>query len=629
MNSYVRRNCTWIYSQRGNLAALALVAAALASFPVSTQGVTVADFGFGSMRMNNAQALGSRPLLLIVANYAGTPALANLDWESLIFATNGLSLSAYYREVANGRFNWAGAGLLLPTFSQADRSTNNMPGQIIAAAQAQANFDFATFDANRDRIVTSDELAILIIDNLTDGGGQTRAQSLTLPSPSTTTIRLNLEVSRAAHQESLMTFCHEICHTLGALDLYSAGNGLHSRISLMGPTSATDNNRQSYHLDPWHKLVLGWCEPRIVSLRGGGRAAIPAAQLSRTDAPVLLFDPLRGPSEFYLLEYRTQSTLAVGAGFDINVASQGLMVWHVWQNPDHTPVLCSPHTTLPFPSQLGWTYCKKCTGMYFKPGQPASNCPAGGAHEPLDENTYSMVQNAASDPGQSNWRWCRKCEGMFFGGNALPTRCPEDNGPHDGSQSGNYSLRYQGQPMNGGLNGWRWCSKCQGLFSGGAATAAGVCPVSGQHDGQTSADYRLHYNSWGVFHESAPANGLGFSTAWWLGTTTPASRWFSDVSPVPVQYQPKALLNGGDTLLVEWTSELAPPPFSGETWVDYAFLSPGNGTFLLPYNSLRHAVDASPFYTRIMIKPGSGNEAIKIRQSVRLEAPLGPVTIGR
>lgn len=595
----------------------------------SAYGVSVVDFGFGSMRMNNTLPLGNRPLLVIVANYAGTPTLTNHNWETLIFGNNAVSLRDYYREISNRRFNWTRGGLLQTSFSQFDRTTNNQPKQIIAQARSQANFDFSTFDSNHDGVVTSDELSILIIHNLADAGGQTGDVTTTLPSPSTSSINLNLRVSNAAHKESLMTFCHEICHTLGALDLYSGGNALHQGISLMGPTVASDSNRQSYHLDPWHKMMLGWCEPRILSLRGNGSIVIPAAQLGRVEAPFLLFDPLRGQSEFYLLEYRTPSTLGAGGGFDTNVASQGLLIWHVWQNPDHTPVLSSPHTTLPFPSQLGWAYCKKCSGMFFKPDMPDSNCPAGGTHELFDSHTYSMVQNAPNDPGQPNWRWCGKCEGMFYGGNALPTRCPADNGQHDGNQSGNYSLRLQSQPMNGGQNGWRWCSKCQGLFYSGATTSAGVCPVSGQHDGQTSSDYRMHYDNWDVLHESAPSNSLGFSTAWPLGMITPPSRWFSDTSEVLVRYQAKAFLDGGDSLLVEWTSELAPLPLSGETWVDYAFGPAGNGSFQSPFNSLRRAVDASPFYTRIKIKPGLGNEIIFVRQSLRLEAPLGPVTIGR
>jgi hypothetical protein len=52
------------------------------------------------------------------------------------------------------------------------------------------------------------------------------------------------------------------------------------------------------------------------------------------------------------------------------------------------------------------------------------------------------------------------------------------------------------------------------------------------------------------------------------------------------------------------------------------------GTFDQPFGSLGEAVAFSPFYRRILIKPGTGHETLTVRQSVRIEAPLGPVTIG-
>jgi hypothetical protein len=153
-------------------------------------------------------------------------------------------------------------------------------------------------------------------------------------------------------------------------------------------------------------MRLGWCEPRIVSLRSSDSAVIPAAQFQQPDAPVLLFDPVRGMSEFYLLEYRTNNT-SIQAGFDADVSQQGLLIWHVWQNPDHSPVLTSVHTTLPYPSQTGWTICKKCKVMFFRPGMGSSRCAAGGGHEPFDTHDFSMVWNSPADPGHAlpgGWR---------------------------------------------------------------------------------------------------------------------------------------------------------------------------------------------------------------------------------
>ena len=56
---------------------------------------------------------------------------------------------------------------------------------------------------------------------------------------------------------------------------------------------------------------------------------------------------------------------------------------------------------------------------------------------------------------------------------------------------------------------------------------------------------------------------------------------------------------------MEWASELPPPAFAGETWVDYANAGfSGSGTFDLPFGSLGEAVAFAPFYRRILIKSG-------------------------
>jgi hypothetical protein len=102
----------------------------------------------------------------------------------------------------------------------------------------------------------------------------------------------------------------------------------------------------------------------------------------------------------------------------------------------------------------------------------------------------------SSGAGQSNWRWCSKCQGLFYGG-ALGV-CPA-GGTHTKSGSGDYVLPTSGA----GQSNWRWCSKCQGLFYGGAL---GVCPAGGTHtDPATSGswDYVL------------PTSGAGQSNWRW------------------------------------------------------------------------------------------------------------------
>jgi hypothetical protein len=47
--------------------------------------------------------------------------------------------------------------------------------------------------------------------------------------------------------------------------------------------------------------------------------------------------------------------------------------------------------------------------------------------------------------------------------------------------------------------GWRFCSKCNGLFFSGGG-AAGTCPAGGGHDGAASGDYALWAEDEGTFN---------------------------------------------------------------------------------------------------------------------------------
>ena len=100
---------------------------------------------------------------------------------------------------------------------------------------------------------------------------------------------------------------------------------------------------------------------------------------------------------------------------------------------------------------------------------------------------------------QSGWRWCSRCQGLFFGTNPGST-CPE-GGEHTSTGSGNYVLLNNAQGAPGQAN-WRWCNKCQGLFFGGGA-ASSTCPEGGTHTSTGSGNYtlmqrrpNLHQSNW-------------------------------------------------------------------------------------------------------------------------------------
>jgi len=140
--------------------------------------------------------------------------------------------------------------------------------------------------------------------------------------------------------------------------------------------------------------------------------------------------------------------------------------------------------------QSGWAWCQKCQGMYFTGSADQGACPAGGAHDGSASGHY-MVDNGA-DPkahphGQSEWSWCHKCQGLFYGPQVAGSRCPSGDA-HDGAGSGDYTLDAEADDTPASQQrGWRWCSKCQGLFYAG--NNAGVCPAGDGHDGSGSGSY--------------------------------------------------------------------------------------------------------------------------------------------
>ena len=88
---------------------------------------------------------------------------------------------------------------------------------------------------------------------------------------------------------------------------------------------------------------------------------------------------------------------------------------------------------------------------------------------------------------QPGWRWCSKCEGMFYAkATAGMGVCPA-GGAHVSAGSGLYAERIGEYCSQQG--GWRWCHKCEGFFYGRASAGKGHCPAGGAHDDTGSGHY--------------------------------------------------------------------------------------------------------------------------------------------
>jgi M6 family metalloprotease-like protein len=329
----------------------------LAIFAVLASGLAraaapdLAEFGWGQNK-----ASGTRPLLVIWAREADDAPPDRLVryrqyLQDLVFGRSAsataqppleteLSVIGYYAEVSEARFNWKPAGFVGPVAAKVKvPATADIARAAIEAAARDAKFDFRAFDRNGDRTVAPDELTVLVIANskLSEGqNGQFIGRAFPIPEQGVSFAGGYAVVGEGG---SFATINHELFHRIArhAVDIY--GNpqrcfGLHFRTALMAATIVGEvDAKMTFHPTPFDKMLVGWNEPRLHPIHVPAKAQLAAQHVPLSKAferkqPILLYDTRKGPSEFFLLEYRTPDA----SGYDRNVADSGLMIWHVLLN---------------------------------------------------------------------------------------------------------------------------------------------------------------------------------------------------------------------------------------------------------------------------------------------------------
>ena len=149
------------------------------------------------------------------------------------------------------------------------------------------------------------------------------------------------------------------------------------------------------------------------------------------------------------------------------------------------------------PLQAGWRWCSKCEGMFYAAASAGMGvCPAGGTHIQTGSGHYlAIFGETTSGKLQGGWRWCSKCQGMFYAAASAGMGVCPAGGTHIQTGSGHYAVLLPAEtaaPLQQG--GWRWCSKCQGMFYAAASAGMGVCPAGGAHI-QTGSG---HYGFWSL-----------------------------------------------------------------------------------------------------------------------------------
>lgn len=618
------------------LAGLCLLLAEL-----SARGATLADFGY-----DRFDPPSSRFLLVLLANFtnhADHPFRFGTDYgaatnyyDNWVFNPTNQpdSLNGYFNEISNGRFTWRRGGTIMVLLStnQSWASyeartgdgglanllySSNLVHQAMITNQSNS-FSFTDYDADHDTNVTATELTILSISNDDTFGGGVRGAGTVQPPGYP--VSFSGSVALTPFDWGLGTFAHELIHRLEAprsLDLYGE-SCLGKYLNVMSCSMAAS---EICHVDPWHKLQFAWSEPVIASLRTGGVFTLPAAQLGRSNAPLILYDAspanTRGVKEFFLLEYRTPTVSTIGGGYDKSVPAAGLVIWHVAHQADNSPV-GFVDAALP-KAERGWGLCTNCHGLWlFATG---GRCPATGSAHLTEEKfkDFVLVKDDPFSPGEHGWCCCSRCQQLFSFAWQVQSVCPA-GGTHDSTGSGAYCVPRLGDPEAiGGGSRWHRCTHCQVLFRDPPANT--VCPAATNHCAGTESYLVTTTGAWAMTTEGAPNFELGGSTPWGSGVNLPRLHWY-DGTEMPVGIAVHPFSTGAESITIEILSQY-------DTWVDFNYTGTENGTFGQPWNTFAEGVAATGHGGTMRIKTGRSAETARVTKHLFIQAYNGPATIGR
>lgn len=242
------------------------------------------------------------------------------------------SVRDYFLEVSRGQFTIEDAGVL--GWYDADHAPSDYwpgGGRIGRDSGAEAirmaarDIDLAAFDEDGDGQLRPDELAVVFMrPGRGLGGGLTRKVGADhVPRGEGKGVVVDgvrvlhvCEVSIGSPPRPGIV-AHELSHLLLHLDdMYYPG----FNPAAAGPYSLMDRHGWAPHLDPVHKLKLGWLTPELAPLSGS--YSLPA--VADTDRVLVLATADRGPDEYFLVENRWPT-----GRYDENLPSRGLGVWHV------------------------------------------------------------------------------------------------------------------------------------------------------------------------------------------------------------------------------------------------------------------------------------------------------------
>jgi hypothetical protein len=106
--------------------------------------------------------------------------------------------------------------------------------------------------------------------------------------------------------------------------------------------SVMDSHFDANHFDAFHKLKSGFVTPNVIEANGWSTHTVALAAVETRQEVTILYDPARQDKEYFILENRWGGT--GNANYDGTLPSQGIVIWHVVQDPTTMNQFPPPYT---------------------------------------------------------------------------------------------------------------------------------------------------------------------------------------------------------------------------------------------------------------------------------------------
>jgi M6 family metalloprotease-like protein len=231
------------------------------------------------------------------------------------YLTGEYNVRDYFAEVSGGRFTPTLNAIIGPYTIDINVTAYPEKFRLLTAMAERDGFDFWQFDTNGNGTLERNEVIFSFVESATEHGGQTAWAGGAFPSG----LRYSMFAANHGSFANLATIVHEISHVYNTWDLYGSDCNSYGE-TVMSCTITGGEENESIHLDPWHKINLGWVRPRYINVSpeqsGLERCYALSApttltaegELTESHRPLLVYEDYMAPNEYFLIEYRRRGT---------------------------------------------------------------------------------------------------------------------------------------------------------------------------------------------------------------------------------------------------------------------------------------------------------------------------------